>query len=338
MYSTHNRLLHHFITGVGGFIGSQLADCLLANGDCVSGVDDFSLGREEYLSEARWSPSFLFFEQDISDPKRACECIARASRWSGPPDIIWHLAANSDIPAGTADASIDFRRTLQTTFAVLEAAKSEGLKRIAFASTSAVYGERNDCITETSGPLLPISNYGAAKLASEALLSAAAEMFLDRIWIFRFPNVVGPRPTHGAIVDFMHRLNSRPARLKVLGDGTQTKQYVHVSELIKAMRFIVARAGDRRNVYNIGPGGEGTSVAFLAEQTVARIAPGTPIEYTGGDRGWVGDVPRFRYSTERLARLGWQPSLSSDEAVLLAIDEIAGSFTQLKTNSAHGSI
>lgn len=316
--------MHHFITGIAGFIGSQLADSLLEGGDRVSGVDDFSLGRSAHLDCATANPGFRFFELDISRRDQAIECLGAVAKWGGTPDIIWHLAANSDIAAGVADASIDFRRTLQTTFAVLEAAKCKGISKIAFASTSAVYGERDDVLTEDSGPLLPISNYGANKLASEALLSAAAETFLERIWIFRFPNVVGPRSTHGAILDFIARLSSRPARLKVLGDGLQTKPYLHVAELIAAMKFIVAQAKDRRNVFNIGPNGAGTNVTFMAERVIARMAPGTPITYTGGDRGWVGDVPRFRYSTERLARLGWQPALTSDEAVLRAIDEIAG--------------
>ena len=317
--------MHHLITGIAGFIGSHLTDSLLNGGDRVSGVDDFSLGRPENLEKARLSPKFHLFEGDVSRPREAVECVHAACEWGGTPDIIWHFAANSDIAAGVADASVDFKRTLQTTFAALEAAKAEGVKKIAFASTSAVYGERDDLLTENSGPLLPISNYGATKLASEALLSAAAEVFLERLWIFRFPNVVGPRPTHGAILDFIGRLASHPASLTVLGDGSQTKPYLHVSELIAAMKFIVAHATDRRNVFNIGPSGAGTSVAFIAERVVARTLPGTPIAYTGGDRGWVGDVPRFRYSTERLARLGWQPALSSDEAVVRAIDEIAGS-------------
>jgi UDP-glucose 4-epimerase len=320
--------MHHFVTGVAGFVGSHLADCLLEGGDHVSGVDDFSLGRSEHLDHARLSPRFCFWERDISRPEQAIECLRAAVEWGGIPDIVWHLAANSDIAAGVADASIDFKRTLQTTFAVVEAAKSGGVKKIAFASTSAVYGERDDLLTENSGPLLPISNYGATKLASEALLSAAAETFVERLWIFRFPNVVGLRPTHGAIFDFIARLASRPASLTVLGDGSQTKPYLHVSELIAAMKFIVAHATDRRNVFNIGPNGAGTSVAFIAERVVARTSPGTLITYKGGDRGWVGDIPRFRYSTERLAHLGWQPGLSSDEAVLRAVDEIARSFTK----------
>ena len=317
--------MHHYVTGVAGFIGSHLADCLLNDGGRVSGVDDLSLGKLEHLEAARRSAGFCFAPGDISDPARAVECLRAATAWGGRPDIVWHLAANSDIAAGVADASIDFERTLRTTFAVLEAAKAVGVKQVAFASTSAVYGERDDLLTEDSGPLLPISNYGAAKLAGEALVSAAAETFLDRAWIFRFANVVGSRMTHGAMHDFLKRLGSRPASLTVLGDGSQTKPYLHVAELIAAMKFIVAHASDKRNVFHIGPSGVGTRVAFIAEKMIARCAPGTPIAYTGGDRGWVGDVPRFRYSTEKLARLGWQPRLTSDEAVLRAIGELADS-------------
>ncbi|MGD0532916.1 MAG: NAD-dependent epimerase/dehydratase family protein [Methyloceanibacter sp.] len=314
--------MHHFITGGAGFIGSQLIDYLLERGEGVSGVDDFSLGRPEHLASARQSPSFAFYESDISRPHDAIECLRAASEWGGPPDIIWHFAANSDIAAGAVDASIDFKRTLQTTFATLEGAKSRGVKRIAFASSSAVYGELDEPMAENSGPLLPISNYGATKLASEALLSAACESFLERLWIFRFPNVVGPRATHGAMFDFAVQLASAPKSLKVLGDGLQTKPYLHVSELMDAMQFIVANASERRNVFNIAPDGPGTSIAFMAEHVIEHMSPGTSIAYAGGDRGWVGDVPRFGYNTERLKTLGWQPTLSSDEAVLRAIREI----------------
>ncbi len=315
--------MHHFITGAAGFIGSQLTDALLADGQCVTGVDDLSLGQLAYLDSARLSSSFLFQERDISDPANAIECLEAAAAWGGRPDIIWHLAANSDIAAGISDASVDFTRTLRTTFAVLEGARAVSVKQVAFASTSAVYGERDDVLGESSGPLLPISMYGATKLASEALLSAAAETHLDRVWLFRFPNVVGPRATHGAIFDFLLRLAQGGSSLRVLGDGSQTKPYLHVSELIAAMRFIIEHATERRNVFNIGPEGDGTSVAFLAEQVVRCVSPGTPIAYTGGDRGWIGDVPHFRYSTKRLAQLGWRPKLSSDEAVLRAINELA---------------
>jgi UDP-glucose 4-epimerase len=334
--------MHHFVTGAAGFIGSQLVDDLLAHGAFVSGVDDFSLGRPAHLDCARGNAGFRFFERDISEPAAAVACLRAACEWQGVPDIIWHLASNSDVAAGCNDAAIDFKNTLRTTFAVIEAAKVQGARRIAFASTSAVYGERDDVLTEDSGPLLPISNYGAAKLAGEALLSAAAETFLERVWIFRFPNVVGPRATHGAIFDFIARLAARPAALTVLGDGSQRKPYLHVAELIEAMSFIVAHAHALRNVFNIGPEGEGTnagtSVAFMAARTVARMRPGTPISYTGGDRGWVGDVPRFRYSTERLARLGWRPRLASDAAVLRAIDELAGATDSVRSPPSRSRI
>jgi len=318
---TGRQPIRHLITGVAGFIGSQLADALLADGHEVAGVDDFYLGRRENLAAAGNQAAFRFVEADVSDPDRATAAL-RDLCGGAPPDIVWHLAANSDIAAGAADPSIDYVRTLGTTFAVLQAAKAIDAKAIAFASTSAVYGETNRVLTEDLGPLLPISSYGAAKLAGEALLSAAAETHLERIWIFRFPNVVGPRATHGALHDFVARLAHRPANLRVLGDGAQTKPYLHVAELIDAMRFITAQATERRNLFNIGPDGEGTRVSFMAQAIIDRMAPGTPIAYAGGDRGWVGDVPCFAYSTERLARLGWRPRLSSDEAVLRAADEL----------------
>jgi UDP-glucose 4-epimerase len=314
--------IRHLITGVAGFIGSQLADALLAAGDAVAGVDDFSLGSRRNLAAAEQYPAFSFAEADVSEVAAATRAFEELCV-SGPPDILWHLAANSDIAAGAADPSIDFRRTLGTTFAVIAAARAVGARAIAFASTSAVYGESEKVLTEDTGPLLPISNYGAAKLAGEALLSAAAETDLDRIWLLRFPNVVGPRATHGALYDFAGRLGCRPPALRVLGDGRQAKPYVHVAELIEAMRFITGAASERRNLFNIGPEGAPTSVSFMAQAMIDRLAPGTPIAYAGGDRGWVGDVPRFAYGADKLARLGWRPTLSSDQAVMRAADELA---------------
>lgn len=314
---------HHVITGAAGFIGSHLVYRLLSQGHRVSGLDDLSRGRAEHLDQAKESKRFFFQKTDLSSERKTLGSLRACERALDTVDVIWHLAANSDIPAGVADANIDFRNTLLTTFSVLQAAKALGVKRAAFASSSAVYGERGDLLEEDSGPLLPISNYGACKLAGEGLLSAAAESWLERIWIFRFPNVVGPQATHGALFDFVRRLRSRPNQLSVLGDGTQRKPYLHVSELIDAICFIVAFANASRNVFNIAPKRGLTSVAFIAQQTVARVRPGAGIVYSAGDRGWIGDVPRFRYSTKKLARLGWRSKLTSDEAVVRAIDELA---------------
>jgi UDP-glucose 4-epimerase len=240
--------------------------------------------------------------------------------------MVWHMVANSDIGAGVADANVDFRDTFLTTFHTLEVMRAFRIPKLAFASTSAVYGIHDAVLKEDTGPLFPISNYGAMKLASEAMISAAVESYLDRAWIFRFPNVIGPRATHGIIFDLLTKLSKNPSDLEVLGDGSQQKPYLHVSELLDAMLFITEAAQKPLNWFNIGPPDEGATVQQIAE-TVRRIAaPQLPIRFTGGSRGWVGDVPRFRYSIQKLASLGWTPSCTSAQAVERSVDEIYREF------------
>jgi UDP-glucose 4-epimerase len=195
------------------------------------------------------------------------------------------------------------------------------IPRLIFASTSAIYGDHKGILKEETGPLFPISNYGAMKLASEGMISAAVEQFLERAWICRFPNVVGGRATHGVIYDFLRKLKLNPNELEVLGDGTQEKPYLHVKELIEAMIQIFKQSAERLNCFNIAPVSSATTVRHIAERVVQLAAPGAHIRYTGGSRGWVGDVPRFNYSTEKLQTLGWSPKLSSDQAIDLAIRE-----------------
>jgi UDP-glucose 4-epimerase len=172
------------------------------------------------------------------------------------------------------------------------------------------------------------------KLASEAIISAAQESFLQRAWIFRFPNVVGSRSTHGVIHDFVQKLKQTPAELEVLGDGSQAKPYFHVNDLIDAMLFITDHAAEPLNYFNIGTADSVTTVRYIAKAVVDRMAPGAKISYTGGSKGWPGDVPRFNYSIEKLAALGWVPKLTSDEAVDRAVEEVVGEALGTKTSES----
>ncbi len=242
----------------------------------------------------------------------------------GPVTEVWHLAANSDIPAGIESSEIDLRDTYMTTFNTLKVMEERGIKALMFASSSAIYGDLGDReLTEETGPLFPISNYGAMKLASEAAITAAAEKFLTKALLFRFPNVVGVPATHGVILDFIRRLCEAPDRLDVLGDGTQKKSYLHVSDLVDAMLLIQDRATKKVDAFNIGPTDDGVFVRQIAEETVAAVAPGATLHYGAGNKGWIGDVPHFTYSTAKVRALGWEPELNSLEAVRRAIGEIA---------------
>jgi len=317
-------LNHVLITGAAGFIGSHLVDRLLAVGCRVTGIDNFVRGTRKNVAQALGAPAFALVKAELSDPAQSCAAFAAAHQRS-PITMVWHMAANSDISAGVASPDVDHRDTFLTTFYTLNAMRELRIPAIAFASSSAIYGNREEALTENSGPLFPISNYGAMKLASEGLISAALESYLERAWIFRFPNVIGGRATHGVILDLMRKIIEAPEReLEVLGDGTQQKPYLHISDLIDAMLFIVEHARDRLNYFNIGGNDEGATVQYIAEQVIQAVSPGQAIRYTGGRKGWVGDVPQFRYSTRKLANLGWSPSLSSHESVRRAVADIHG--------------
>jgi UDP-glucose 4-epimerase len=304
-------------TGAAGFICSHLIDSLLADGHRVVGVDNLSLGTRRNLRSVIDNPAFSLIECDIST-----EGFVETFDPGCQIDWVWHLAANSDIPAGVQNANVDFKDTFLTTFRILEWMKRRGVPRLAFASTSAVYGLRDTPIDEDSGPMLPISNYGAMKLASEACISASVEAWLGRADIFRFPNVIGSRATHGAILDFIRKLRATPERLNVLGDGSQQKPYLHVRNLVDAMIFITRQASEKLNYFNIGPE-DAVTVREMAQQVVATVSPQAEIHYGSGDRGWVGDVPKFLYSTQKLQKLGWQNQMDSREAVRQAVKEIA---------------
>jgi UDP-glucose 4-epimerase len=311
------------VTGAAGFIGSHLVDRLHAQGYTVLGVDNLIRGLRRNLVEADKHPGFRLLEEDLTQYPRCLEAVRAAA--PGPIEILWHMAANSDIAAGVADPEVDLKHTFLTTHNSLRLARELKIPRFAFASSSAVYGDHPSVLTEDTGPLFPISNYGAMKLASEGLISAALESFLEQVWIFRFPNVVGSRATHGIIYDLIHKLKRTRAELEVLGDGSQSKPYLHVSELLDAMLLAREGATQPLNYFNVGVAGQddATTVRTIAEKVLAVVSPETPIRFTGGKKGWTGDVPKFRYSTAKLQALGWKPQLTSDQAIERAVREIA---------------
>jgi UDP-glucose 4-epimerase len=308
------------VTGAAGFIGSHLVDRLLENGATVLGLDNMKLGRRANLAKALENPRFKFVEQDVNDVPVVMKLVAAESK-ATRFDVAWHMAANSDIRAGVTDPDVDLSCTFLTTHNLLKVMREHGIPHLAFASTSAIYGVHPGLLHESIGPLFPISNYGAMKLASEAAISAAVEAYLKRAWIFRFPNVVGSRSTHGVIYDFAQKLKKNPGELEVLGDGSQEKPYFHVNDLVEAMLFIVERAKEPLNCFNIGTADTVTTVRYIADAVVKRQSPGAKTRYTGGSKGWVGDVPKFNYSIEKLKKLGWSPRLTSNQAVDRAVEE-----------------
>jgi UDP-glucose 4-epimerase len=324
---------HFLIIGGAGFIGSNLINHLLVDDNFVTIVDDFSRGKPFFLTNFINNCKFRSIQLDVSS-KKLCEQAFIEASYANKIDEVWHLAANSDIPAGVDNPEIDLNQTFMTTFYVLENMKKFGIKKLNFASSSAIYGDFGEKkIYEEIGPLMPISNYGAMKLASEAQIYAASESYLDIVNIFRFPNVVGVPATHGVILDFINRLNKSSEVLQVLGNGTQRKAYLHVSDLIEAMLVVNRRENKIKNeIINIGPLDDGVTVKWIAEQVVKRINPKSRIVYGESNKGWVGDVPKFFYSTDKLQKFGWIPKLNSEMAIIRSIDEIAIQVTsQLNT-------
>lgn len=301
------------ITGGAGFIGSHLADRLLAEGHSVVVYDNLSLGRLDNIEEAQKNPNFSFIEGDILD-KEKFFAVFENNKF----DIVFHMAANSDIARSHANPDVDFDNTLRTTYNTLLAMKEFGVKKIVFASTSAIYGETLEKVAETYGPLFPASHYGASKLASEAYISSFCENYGIQAWITRFPNVVGERSTHGVIRDFIKKLKKTPERLEVLGNGMQYKPYLYVKDLVDAILYVWKNTNDKINFYNLGVDSR-TRVKEIAQMVIEEMGLNAKIEYTGGDRGWVGDVPEFNYNLDKIHKLGWEAKNTSNEAVRKAI-------------------
>lgn len=301
------------VTGGAGFIGSHLIDLLLEKGFYVVAIDNLSLGRIENIQHNLSNNNFRFHKCDILDEDSLYKIFKEYGF-----DVVFHMAANSDIALSHENPDIDLKNTFFTTYNILKAMKDHDVKELIFASTSAIYGEVKVKISEDFGPLFPVSHYGAGKLASEAFISSFAENYGFKAWIVRFPNVVGERATHGVIFDFINKLKKNPRELEILGDGKQNKPYLYVKDLVEAMVFIWENTTDKINYFNVGVESR-TTVKRIAEIVCEEMGLTPIFKFTGGDRGWIGDVPEFDYSLDKVHKLGWKAIIDSDTAVKKAV-------------------
>ena len=305
------------VAGGAGFIGSHLIDALLAEGNQVVCVDNFFIGTRKNIEHLKGNPNFTFYEQDLTEMEKVLEIFQREN-----VDYVFHLAANSDIQASAQNPMIEYKNPYSTTFILLECMRLCGVKKLFFASTSAVYGEQMGVqVSEDSVGLKPISYYGGAKLGSEGIISSFAYMNDLSVLIFRFPNVIGPRLTHGVIFDFVKRLKKDPSHLQILGDGMQSKPYLYVLDLVDAiMKFKNVSQGI--SLYNVGVETQ-TSVTRIAEIVCEKMGlAGIPFHYTGGRGGWKGDVPVFAYNLDKIHAAGWYASMTSDESVAKTVEMV----------------
>ena len=298
----------HLVTGGAGFIGSHLVDRLVSKGERVRVIDNLSSGRIDFIEE-HIGDSVELVVVDLLDLDKLTDAMEGIT-------TVHHLAANPDIRLGTKVTDTDLKQGTIATYNVLESMRKNDVRRISFSSSSAVYGEVETMPTpESYGPTLPISLYGASKLASESLISAWAGTFGATAWIHRFANIVGPRGTHGVIYDFIHKLRGDKGVLEVLGNGLQEKSYMDVEDTVNGMLHVIDSSDEGVALYNLGTD-ETVSVSRIAEIVIeASGLKGVDIRYTGGDRGWPGDVPRTWLDVGRLDSLGFEAKRSSEEAV-----------------------
>lgn len=301
------------ITGVAGFIGSNMAEALAGENE-VTGIDNLSWGKEDNIKSLMKNENFKFERMDVNNTEKLAEIIKGA-------DIIIHLSANPDVRLGYGNTDIDFRENVKATFSVLEAMRKSDVKEMIFSSSSTVYGIPSVMPTpENYGPLKPVSHYGASKLAAEAFIFSYSNLYGFKSSIFRFANVVGKRGTHGVIFDFIRKLKKDGKKLEVLGDGTQSKSYIHIDDCIDAMTFL---HGKDDGLFNIGTDGR-TSVLDIAKFVIDKYSPGAKIMLMGGPggAGWPGDIKVMSLDIKKAKSNGWDYKLNSDDAIRRAIDEI----------------
>lgn len=312
------KTTQYFVTGGAGFIGSHLVDRLLDEGNRVTVYDNLASGKKEKIEHLLGRKNFRFIQADLLD----FETLKEAMKGH---EVIWHLGANTDIPGGNRITDLDLKNCTIATWNVLELMRQHNINKMLFASSATVYGDvPPQALPETFGPLFPISLYGAGKLACEGFISAYSHLFGIKAWIFRFANVVGAGMGHGVIYDFIQKLKQNPKELEILGDGDQEKPFFLVEDCIDGMLCAFHNADSQCDVYNLG------CESFTTVTRVAQIVAdemglaGVKFRYTGGKRGWPGDVPVVHFSVEKAKRLGWQARHTSDEAVRIAARRLLG--------------
>lgn len=300
------------ITGGAGFIGSHLADALVARGDEVIVIDNLSTGTARHLSNHIAADSLLLLTDDLLEDGWQ-DAFAGAQR-------VYHAAADPDVRASAGAAYEVFRQNTDATMRVLEAMRMHKVPELVFTSTSTVYGEATVIPTpETYAPMIPISIYAATKLADEAMISAYAATYGMKAWVFRFANIIGERSNHGVIWDFIHKLTDNPRELEILGDGKQTKSYLEVTACVEGILYAADHADDTFNFFNVGSD-DWISVTDIADIIVEEMGlTDVTYQFTGGDRGWVGDVPKMQLGVEKMKALGWVPPVTSAESVHTAV-------------------
>ena len=302
-----------FVTGAAGFIGSHLVDRLLRDGEDVIGYDNLSTGMPEFIADARCYPSFTFVKGDLLDTDALTKGMRGASR-------VAHLAANADVRFGLDHPRKDLEQNTIATFNVLEAMRANNIKEIIFSSSGSIYGEANIVPTPEDAPFpVQTSLYGASKLAGEGMIAAYAEGYGIKARIFRFVSLLGERYSHGHIFDFMRQLAKDPERLHVLGDGKQRKSYLYVQDCIEGILLGSTATDERIQIFNLGTD-EVCQVFDSVGWITGRLKLSPRLNFSGGRRGWIGDIPMIHLDTSRIRSIGWRPKRSIREAVELTVD------------------
>jgi UDP-glucose 4-epimerase len=317
-----SQLRRVIIVGGAGFIGSHFVDRLLEDPliEAVTVFDNFSAGRETHYAHHQDAARLTVVRADAGDADSLKEAVAGH-------DTVIHLAANPDIARAATEPAIDFDEGTVLAHNVVEAMRVTGCGRILYASGSGVYGDLGDAqVAEDHGPMLPISTYGASKLACEALISSYCHMFGLTARIFRFGNVVGPRQTHGVGYDFIAKLRSDPTRLDILGDGNQSKPYIHVDDVVSAVLFATEHWKGSLGIFNAATD-DALTVREIADMVVECLgleSGGVDYVFSGGERGWSGDVPVVRLNCDRIRGLGWTCKNNSTEAMHRSLEAMIG--------------